>query len=202
MRVDWVVKLWTAKVNSLPMPQQYRRPVYTPYMPLTGKIEIETPNLEGTATEIVTKDYDAAGNIVALMNEKGSISGVEAVNMLREYIDKAYNGYYGTARSNLFIGQNAAWDVDELVALLRCVVANPQTLNGTDNVQGIFSREDANNQRRVDMMRLAGHLFGVRGLESRQDYLYVSEDANCMTPVRKWRPMKPWPRCIPWPKKG
>ena len=124
----------------------------------------------------MTKDYDAAGNIVALMNEKGSMSGVEAVNMLREYIDKAYNGYYGTQRSNLFMGQNAAWDVDELVALLRCVVANAQTLNGTDTVYGLFSREDNNNQRRVDMIRFAGHLFGVRGMESRQDYLYIDTD--------------------------
>jgi putative aldouronate transport system substrate-binding protein len=96
--------------------------------------------------------------------------------MLRDYIDAAYGGYYGTARSNLFVGQNAAWDADELVALLRCVVANPQTLNGTDTVQGLFSREDNNNQRRVDMFRFAGTLFGVRGLESRQDYLYVGTD--------------------------
>ena len=177
MRVDWAVKLldgegeFTAEACG-----QTAAPVYQPYMPTSGKIEIETPTLDGTATEIVTKDYDAAGNIVALMNEKGSMSGVEAVNMLRAYIDKAYNGYYGTQRSNLFVGQNAAWDVDELVALLRCVVANAQTLNGTDTVYGLFSREDNNNQRRVDMFRFAGHLFGVRGLESRQDYLYIDTD--------------------------
>ena len=67
---------------------------------------------------------------------------------------------------------------DELVALLRCVVANPQTLNGTDTVQGLFSREDDNNQRRVDLFRFAGTLFGVRGLEARQDYLYVGVDGK------------------------
>ncbi len=179
MRVDWVVKLldgeseFTAEACG-----NTAAPVYEPYMPTSGKVEIETPTLDGTATEIVTKDYDAAGNIVALMNEKGSMTGVEAVNMLREYIDKAYNGYYGTERSNLFVGQNAAWDADELVALLRCVVSNAQTLNGTDTIQGLFSREDANNQRRVDMFRFAGHLFGVRGLESRQDYLYVDEEGE------------------------
>ena len=112
MRVDWAAKLldgegeFTAEACG-----QTAAPVYQPYMPTSGKIEIETPTLDGTATEIVTKDYDAAGNIVALMNEKGSMSGVEAVNMLRAYIDKAYNGYYGTQRSNLFVGQNAAWDV-------------------------------------------------------------------------------------------
>ena len=179
MRVDWVQKLLDGEGEfTADACKDIAAPVYTPYMPTEGKVEIETPTLDGTATETVTKDYDAAGNIIALMNDKGVMSGVEAVNMLRAYIDKAYNGYYGTARSNLFIGQNAAWDADELVALLRCVVATPQTLNGTDTVQGLFSREDANNQRRVDMIRLAGHLFGVRGLESRQDYLYVCEDGE------------------------
>ena len=126
--------------------------------------------------EKVTKDYDAAGNIIKAMNDKGSMTGVEAVNMLRTYIDKAYNGYYGTTRSDLFCGQNAAWDAEELLALLRCVVANANTLNGTDTIQGLFSREDDNNQRRVDMFRFVGTLFGVRGLESRQDYLYVGND--------------------------
>ena len=181
MRVDWVVKLldgegeFTAEASK-----ELAAPVYQPYMPTSGQITIDTPEYDAAANDYrviaLTKDYDAYGNIVEKMNAAGSIDGVTAVNMLREYIDKTYNGYYGTERSNLFIGQNAAWDADELVALLRCVVANPQTLNGTDTVQGIFTREDANNQRRIDMFRLAGHLFGVRGLESRQDYLYVDEN--------------------------
>ena len=179
MRTDWVQKLldgegeFTAEKSGTTA-----APVYTPYMPTSGKVAIDVVNLEGTAVESITKDYDAAGNIVALMNEAGSVDGVTAVNMLRTYIDTAYAGYYGTERSNLFIGQNAAWDVDELVALLRCVVANAQTLNGTDTVMGIFSREDNNNQRRVDMFRFAGTLFGIRGLESRQDFLYVGADGK------------------------
>ena len=177
MHVDWVVKLldgegeFTAEASNMTA-----APVYEPYMPTAGSVTVDVVTADGTAVETVTKNYDAAGNIVALMNAAGPISGVDAVNMLRTYIDVAYNGYYGTQRSNLFVGQNAAWDADELVALLRCVVANPQTLNGTDSVQGLFSREDDNNQRRVDMFRFAGTLFGVRGLESRQDYLYVGTD--------------------------
>ena len=179
MRTDWVVKLLDGegefaadKCGNTPAA------VYEPYMPTSGKVTVDVVNLEGTAVESVTKDYDAAGNIVALMNAAGSVDGVTAVNMLRTYIDTAYAGYYGTNRSNLFVGQNAAWDADELVALLRCVVANAQTLNGTDTIQGLFSREDNNNQRRVDMFRFAGTLFGVRGLESRQDYLYVGADGK------------------------
>ena len=179
MRTDWVVKLLDGEgAFAADASNTTAAPVYTPYMPTAGKVEIDVVNLEGTAVETIAKDYDAAGNIVANMNAKGAMTGVEAVNMLRDYIDKAYNGYYGTQRSNLFVGQNAAWDADELVALLRCVVANPQTLNGTDSIQGLFSREDDNNQRRVDMFRFAGVLFGVRGLESRQDYLYVGTDGK------------------------
>ena len=174
MRADWVQKLldgegeFTAEASN-----KLAAPAYQPYMPTTGTVEVDVVTLDGTAVEKVTKNYDAAGNIVATMNAAGELDGVAAVNMLRTYIDTAYNGYYGTERSNLFIGQNAAWDADELVALLRCVVANPQTLNGTDSVQGLFSREDNNNQRRVDMKRFAGVLFGVRGLESRQDSLWI-----------------------------
>ena len=179
MRTDWIVKLQDGE-GEITAEKSSNTPaaVYEPYMPTSGKVEVEVVNAEGTAVESVTKDYDAAGNIVALMNEAGSVDGVTAVNMLRTYIDTAYAGYYGTARSNLFAGQNAAWDADEMVALLRCVISNAYTLNGTDTVQGLFSREDNNNQRRVDMFRFAGTLFGVRGLESRQDYLYVGADGK------------------------
>ena len=177
MRADWVQKLlngegeFTAAASGTTA-----APVYQPYMPTSGKVTVDVVKADGSGVETVTKDYDAAGNIVAAMNAKGAMSGVEAVNMLRNYIDTAYAGYYGTNRADLFIGQNAAWDADEMVALLRCVVANAQTLNGTDSIQGLFSREDDNTARRADMVRFAGHLFGVRGLESRKDYLYVGAD--------------------------
>lgn len=177
MRTDWVVKLLDGDGEfAADACGKTAKPVYEPYMPTSGKVTVDVVKADGSGVETVTKDYDTAGNIVAKMNEAGSLSGVDAVNMLRTYIDEAYAGYYGTERSNLFVGQNAAWDADELVALLRCVVANAKTLNGTDTVQGLFTREDNNNQRRVDMYRFAGTLFGVRGLESRKDFLYVGSD--------------------------
>ena len=182
MRTDWVVKLLDGEgAFAAEQSKELAPAAYQPYMPTAGAVAIDVVNLEGTAVETVTKNYDKAGNIVAKMNEAlaaGPVDGVAAVNMLRTYIDEAYDGYYGTARSNLFIGQNAAWDADEMVALLRCVVANPYTLNGTDSVQGLFSREDDNNQRRVDMKRFGGVLFGVRGMESRQDSLWIDTEGK------------------------
>ena len=182
MRTDWVKALLNGSGEfTAEQAHNLSAAAYEPYMPTSGKVSIEVVKADGSAVETITKDYDKAGNIVKIMNDAlaaGDVSGVQAVNMLRKYIDEAYNGYYGENRADLFIGQNAAWDADELVALLRCVVANSYTLNGTDNVEGLFSREDDNNQRRVDMFRFCGTLFGVRGLESRQDYLYVGADGK------------------------
>ena len=179
MRTDWVEKLLNGEGDfTAESSKTVAAAVYEPYMPTSGKVNVDAASKDGKSVITLTKDYDAAGNIVAKMNAAGAISGVEAVNMLRDYIDAAYAGHYGTNRADLFIGQDAAWDADELVALLRCVVANPQTLNGTDNVQGLFSRETNNNQRPIDMFRFAGTLFGVRGLESRQDYLYIGADGK------------------------
>ena len=179
MRVDYLQKLLDGEGEfTAEACKDTAAPVYQPFMPTEGSISIETPNADGTTVITLTKNYDAYGNIVAKMNEKGVMSGVEAVNMLREYIDKTYEGYYGTTRSNLFCGYDACWDADEMVALLRCVVANPQSLNGTESIQGLFSREENKMARRPDVYRLGGLLFGVRGYESRQDYLFVNTDGE------------------------
>ncbi len=179
MRTDWVRKLLDGEGPfSADRAGTTSTPAYEPYMPTSGVISISVVAKDGKGVDVISKNYDAAGNIVAKMNAAGPMGGVEAVNMLRDYIDQAYDGYYGTERSDLFIGQNAAWDADEMVALLRCVVANAPTLNGTDQIQGLFCREDQNNQRRLDMVHLAGLLFGVRGLESRKDYLFMDTEGN------------------------
>ena len=188
MRTDWVEKLLNGSGDfTADDSKTTAAPVYKPYMPTSGSVAVEVVK-KGTTSdkETLVKNYDAegGGNIIEQMNAKGSMTGVEAVNMLRKYIDVTYDNYYGENRADLFIGQNAAWDADELVALLRCVVANPKTLNGTDTVQGIFSREDNNNQRRVDVYRLGATMFGVRGLESRSDFLYVGND-NLMHDARQ-----------------
>ncbi len=179
MRVDFVEKLLNGEGEfTAAASKNLAAAAYQPYMPTTGSVEVDVVKKDASGTEKVTKDYSKYGNIIAKMNAEASLTGVQAVNMLRQYIDQTYNGYYGTNRADLFVGQNAAWDADELVALLRCVVANPQTLNGTESIEGFYAREDFNLQRTVDAFRFAGTLFGVRGLESRQDYLYFDSNGE------------------------
>ncbi|MDO4197602.1 MAG: hypothetical protein Q4D13_01265 [Erysipelotrichaceae bacterium] len=142
---------------------------YEPYMPTTGKVEIESLTADGTGTQTITKDYDATQNIIAQMNAAEGLTGDAAVQMFRDYIDSMYPDYAN--RSDLFLGYDACWDADEMVALLRCAVASLDNNNG-DPIVGLFSRETSNLQREIDLVRFAGSLFGARGMESRCDYLY------------------------------
>lgn len=186
MRTDWLEKLLDGEGDftadqSDKFGDIVGEAVYEPYMPTSGKLEIESLKADGSGTEVITKNYDTTyGNIIEYMNENvdANTTGVELVNMFRKYIDAAYNGYYGTNRSQLFAGNNACWDADELVALLRCVVTNTFALTGQneDKVTGLFPRESTLN-RTSDLFSLVS-LFGVRGYESRNDYLYFDAQGN------------------------
>ncbi len=147
--------------------------VYQPYA--TEDYTVDALTADGTGVQQITKKVGGENNIIAKMNAQ-PLTGDEAVKMFQEYIDTTYAGVYAK-RSDLFLGYDAAWDADEMVALLRCAVAS---LNDNDGnpIAGLYSRETSNLQREIDLTRFAGHLFGARGMESRQDYLYFDKDGN------------------------
>jgi putative aldouronate transport system substrate-binding protein len=124
-----------------------------------------------------------SGNIVDIMNAalaaNNEATGKQLATLFREYIDVAYaSANYGTTRSDLFNGVNAAWDVDDLVAMLRVVKTNSANLGiGDAKTVGIFPRSSLND-RTPDIVRLVGDLYGVRGTDSRLDYDYISEDGT------------------------
>lgn len=157
---------------------------YTHYMPEsttdTNAIEVNVVKADGSGVETVTKSYEK--NITLILSELATKNGATFVKALRDYIDTTYvnadgTPYYGTTRSDLFCGQNAAWDADEFVALLRCVIANPKYLTGGDVVYGIFGRE-ATLQRNADLFTMACNLFGVRGADAEKDWLYFDAAGN------------------------
>jgi len=179
MRSDWVEKLLDGKgAFTAETYDVLGETVYTPYMPTSGKVVVDALTKDGSAVTTITKDYDAAGNPISNQAKLTEKNGVTLVNALRDYIDKAYNGYYGEKRSDLFCGYDAAWDADELVALLRCVTTNTFTLTGQNEtkVTGIFPRE-TRLDREANLLGIAS-MFGARGLTSTQDYLYFDSEGN------------------------
>lgn len=137
------------------------------------------------------KDASAltSGNIVDLQNQaindtQGAVTGAQLLEMLRAYIDVAYqkedgSKFYAT-RSDVFNGYNAAWDVDLLVALSRCIVTNTSLLGtqtAAENIYAIMGRENK-TQRQNDMVSLAGELYGVRGLTPRYQWTFIDSDGK------------------------
>ena len=130
-----------------------------------------------------------SGNIVDLQNQaindtQGAVTGAQLLNMLRAYIDVAYqkedgSKFYAT-RSDVFNGYNAAWDADLLVALSRCIVTNTGLLDTKTEAQNIFAIMGRENktQRQNDLVSLAGELYGVRGLTPRYQWTYIDSEGK------------------------
>ncbi|MDE5728622.1 MAG: hypothetical protein K2I20_00405 [Clostridia bacterium] len=132
-----------------------------------------------------------SGNIVDIQNAvisgtDGAVTGAQLINILRAYIDVAYQNaagekFYAT-RSDVFNSVSAAWDVDLYVAISRCVVTSYKLFGGkvatnaeASQIYALAGRQGT-TQRRTDLVCFVGELYGVRGLESRSEYLYI--DAN------------------------
>lgn len=173
VRVDWVQTLLD---GDLPTDAKTidNMGAYTAFYPETENKKVTVVKADGTGSETVTKNKTY--NIITKQNSLATKSGAELVKALRNYIDTTYGGYY-TKRSDLFCGQNAAYDVDELIALFRCVKACGNTLTGTDkDIYPLFPRDESND-RTADLWRFT-QFFGVRGGESRSGYLYIDSDGK------------------------
>lgn len=145
-----------------------------PFMTFNENYDVKIISKSHFATTSITKNVMRAGNIAEMLNvatEEGSLSGEDAVRMLRDYIDEAYGGFYGTKRSRLFIGESCAWDADELVALLRCTSACARAL-------GIESGGFYTTDEGADAVRLASLLYGVRGLDASDTMCYADTEGN------------------------
>ncbi len=182
LRQDWVEKLLDGDTlpTTLDTGKSLLSKAYTPFMPesLDKKIDIVDGNAKGS----VTKKY-SGGSLIKKMNDLSALNGSTAVKALRDWIDATYKKadgtpFYGTKRSELFIGGKAAYDVDELVALFRCVYLNPGYLSGkADNTLIPFFPRSNQTDRNADLWRFA-QAFGVRGVESRNGYLFVGSDGK------------------------
>jgi putative aldouronate transport system substrate-binding protein len=172
-RVDWVEKLLDGTSIAYDTDTLLGDTYYTPSMPATLNTNISVPNAEGTAVKQINKKYTK--NVITAQNELEVKNGKNVCEALTAHIDSTYGNQYAK-RSDLFVGIDAAYDADELVALFRCVKTNPKLLTGQDQKPLVpFYPRSSSHDRSADLLRLA-MIWGVRGLESRSDYLYVDQN--------------------------
>ncbi len=180
LRQDWVEKLLDGvlptTLDSTVVSSKYQ-PFYTTDINSTVDV-LNAADDTATAKATITKNIPAAKNIIKQMNDTANLTGAQAVKMLRDYIDEIYGTTYGTKRSELFCGGKAVYDVDELVALFRCVKANAKFLTGKDdvNIVPLFPRAKTSD-RTTDLYRFL-QFFGVRGVEARNQWFYVNKEGK------------------------
>lgn len=184
MRHDWVKDLLDEpSTNVFDNTAVTAATVYTRSMPATLNTLVQTGNAAGTAKATIRKNY--SNNIIDVMNALTVRNGKTLADALRAHIDATYGTQYAK-RSDLFLGFNAAYDVDELVALMRVVQANPRyltrefgTVPGTtasplNHVDVYFPRD---NTRIINSIHFA-NIFGVRGFESRNEMFFFQPDGK------------------------
>lgn len=174
MRVDWVQQLLdddTVVYDTDRTVDTY----YEPYMPETLDTVINAVTADGSGTQAINVKYDK--NIVSIQNDLEVKDGANLVQALKDYIDTTYAGVYAN-RSDLFCGQDAAYNADELVALMRCVLANTQLLTGQTEYDAVPFYVRKYQAGRVQQMFSFMNIWGVKGLESRSNWFYIDENGE------------------------
>ncbi len=180
MRIDWVEDILdvdspTFDTTAATAPTAYdRRDVPTPI-----DVDITVANSNGT-TRVVTKEYD--NNILDVLAAITNPTGASLAEAFRTHIENTYGDQGYAKLSDVFCGTDAAYDTDELVALMYVIKANPQylTRQHTDGVKTevevLFPRESKGS--RIRNLFRGMEMFGLRGVFSRCEWLYFDEDGN------------------------
>lgn len=174
VRIDWVQKLLdddAATYDTARTVDTY----YQPYMPETLDTKVTSVKADGSATQEITVKYDK--NIISIQNALDVKNGETLTKALKDYIDSTYGNQFAK-RSDLFCGQDASYNADELVALMRCVLANPQLLSGQSEMDVVPFFPRKYQAGRVQQLFSIAEMWGVRGLESRNGYFYINENGE------------------------
>jgi hypothetical protein len=176
-RIDWIkdildVQNPTFDTNPATKPTAYtRRDITTPINTV-----ITVANANGT-TRSVTKAY--TNNILDVLAAIENPTGEKLANAFRTHIQTTYGSQGYAKLSDVFAGTDAAYDTDELLALMYVVKANPQYLtrqhtNGVKTaVEVMFPREGVGS--RIRNLLRGMEMFGLRGVFSRAEWLYFDQ---------------------------
>ncbi len=119
----------------------------------------------GHKIHVTIKEGD---DIITRMSNLTTKNGKTLVECLKKYIDDIYGDYIGSGktyanRSEVFTSVASAYNADELIALLRCVKANPGYLTGNASAEmtPFFPRTGERN--RVTSYYDIAQIWGLRG---------------------------------------
>ncbi len=146
---------------------------------------------DGSARRTITVDYSDDTNAIVKQNALSTMNGQTLLAALKESLIAQYGAYISSSvggsassgaiynkLSEIFTSEKACYNVDDLVALIRCVKTNPKLLTGdaTKTITPIVPR-GSKTSRQYTMGELAAW-WGVRGMSGENGNLYFDLDGN------------------------
>lgn len=183
MRIDWVQDILDVASPVFDTAAYTGTMTVTKTTPATLDVNVTVANADGT-TRVVNKAHTQ--NILDILAGLTSKTGATMAEAFRTYMNDVYGDQGYANLSDVFVGTDAAYDVDEMIALLYVVNANPQYLTrefGTGEtttatplttVYPYFARTSQTSRIRNFFRGL--EMFGVRGMFSRYQWAYFNED--------------------------
>ncbi len=184
MNTKYVEKLLDGTIDSEDATVTLADTSYDVYVKETEKQKL-TVSVDGKA-KTITADFSEANNAVYKQNHLDQKNGktlVEALKaaLIAEYGSAIAESAGGSAKGNdvvynklseIFTGEKACYNTDDLVALLRCVKTCPKTLTGdVSTTMNPISPRTAENKRTIDLVSLIS-LWGLKGNDSENGKLY------------------------------
>ena len=183
MRIDWVQDILDVASPVFDTAAYTGTMTVTKTTPATLDVNVTVANADGT-TRVVNKAHTQ--NILDILAGLTSKTGATMAEAFRTYMNDVYGDQGYANLSAVFVGTDAEYDVDEMIALLYVVNANPQYLTrefGTGEtttatplttVYPYFARTSQTSRIRNFFRGL--EMFGVRGMFSRYQWAYFNED--------------------------
>ncbi|HBG32168.1 MAG: hypothetical protein A2084_03550 [Tenericutes bacterium GWC2_39_45] len=182
-RIDWVQDILDLASPSFDTTAYTGTMTVEKVTPAVMNVTVQVANADGTVRNVVKNHSQNILDILAALPTK---TGATMGTAFRNYIQATYGSQGYTNLSDVFVGTDAAYDTDELIALMYVVKANPQFLTrefgtGTNTtavpktaVEVYFARTSQTSRIRNLFRGL--EMYGVRGAFSRYQWAYFNED--------------------------
>ncbi|MBN3490739.1 hypothetical protein JV173_04340 [Acholeplasma equirhinis] len=188
VRVDWVKDILDAANTDAFDTDDYVMGInYQPVTPATASYNVTVANPDASTRVVAkTRTSNVINLLRATLEKKDEVmvtNGKKLADTFRSYINQTYGSGHGyTKLSDIFVGTDASYDTDELVALMYVIDANPKYIlrqvqnNSVKSIEMYFPREKSG--ARVRQMFRGLEMFGLRGASSRNEWMYIDEDGQ------------------------
>ena len=176
MRIDWVQDILDLASPSFDTAAFTSTMTVQKVTPATLDVDVTVANADGS-TRVVAKERTQ--NILDILKALPTKTGATMANAFKSYMQDVYGDQGYAKLSDVFVGSDAAYDTDELAALMYVVKANPAFLTREhttprSSVEVYFPRTSETSRIRNLFRGL--EMYGVRGAFSRYQWAYFNED--------------------------